>query len=310
MTAPALEAQPGRRSEPVAAGDPRLGCVVLTYNRAAELLRTLEHLSGLPARPEILVVDNASTDGTQQQLRQWFPEVRCLRLKRNLGAAARNVGVRLCERPYVALCDDDTWWEAGSLRAAADLLDAHPRLAVVTARVLIGLERRIDPTCEAMARSPLPAPPGLPGAALLGFLAGASIVRRSALLAAGGFEPRFFLGGEEELLALDLVAAGWSLAYVEALTVHHHPSQQRDAAARRRLLLRNALWTAWLRRPISRALMQTAGLARRALEDAEARAALGEALRGLPWALRRRRVVPREVEQALRLLESEDEEPI
>ena len=130
------------------------------------------------------------------------------------------------------------------------------------------------------------------------------MVRREAFLEAGGFEPRFFLGGEEELLAWDLAAAGWSLAYLESLTVHHHPSPHRDASGRRRLLLRNALWTAWLRRPLSRALRQTAGLARCAVHDVEAGAALDEALRGLPWAWRHRRVLPGEVEQAVRLLES------
>src|SRR5581483_5401490 len=143
--------------------------------------------------PEIVVVDNGSTDGTAAAVRQRFPMVRCLRLARNRGAAARNAGVQACRRPYIALCDDDTWWEPGSLRRAADLLDAHPSLAVLTARVLVGTEDRLDPTCAAMAASPLPAPPGLPGAAILGFLAGASVVRRAAVLAAGGFEPRFFL---------------------------------------------------------------------------------------------------------------------
>lgn len=308
MTAPAVLAETAPLRGPAAGGDPRVGCVVLTHNRSDELLRTVDRLRALSAQPAIVVVDNASSDGTQEQVSRRFPDVRCLRLERNLGAAARNVGVRLCKRPYVALCDDDTWWEDGSLRAAADLLDAHPQLAVVTARVLIGPERRVDPTCLAMARSPIPAPPGLPGAALIGFLAGASMVRRSAFIAAGGFEPRFFLGGEEELLALDLVTAGWSLAYVDSLTVHHHPSLHRDAAARRRLLLRNAMWTAWLRRPLSRALAHTAGLVWRTRRDATARAALREALCGLPWTLRRRRVLPGSIEQALRLLEH-DREP-
>ncbi|HEY7293425.1 MAG TPA: glycosyltransferase family 2 protein, partial [Dehalococcoidia bacterium] len=95
-----------------------------------------------------------------------------------------------------------------------------------------------------------------------------------------------------------------SLAYVDSLVVHHHPSPHRDSAARRRLLARNALWTAWLRRPWSRALAQTAALARRALRDAEARVALAQALRGLPWALRHRRVVSPEIEHGLRLIEA------
>jgi N-acetylglucosaminyl-diphospho-decaprenol L-rhamnosyltransferase len=283
--------------------DPRVGVVVLTHNRARELGGTLERLCALPERPRIVVVDNASTDGTAGLLRCRFPDLACLRLATNTGAAGRNAGVRACDRPYVALCDDDTWWEPGSLRRAADLLEAHPRLAVITAKVLVRQEERVDPTSLEMARSPLRAPPGLPGAPLLGFLAGASMVRRAAFLAVGGFEPRLFLGAEEQLLAIDLARAGWSLAYIEDLIVHHYPSPQRDAQARLRLLARNALWIAWLRRPLGCALRATARAVQRSRRDRVARAALAEALPGLPWVLRHRRVVPAALEQQLRLID-------
>ncbi|MEV4708894.1 glycosyltransferase [Actinoplanes sp. NPDC049316] len=43
---------------------------------------------------------------------------------------ARTIGVRRLDTPYVAFCDDDTWWEPGSLRVAAELLDAYPRIGV------------------------------------------------------------------------------------------------------------------------------------------------------------------------------------
>src|SRR5438874_7851322 len=119
-----------------------------------------------------------------------------MRLDANLGAAARNVGVWLCDRPYVALCDDDTWWEPGGLRRAADLLDAYPGLAVVTAKLLVGPSEDLDAVSQRMAASPVRWPTALPGAPLLGFLAGASVVRRAAFLRAGGFERRLFLGGE------------------------------------------------------------------------------------------------------------------
>jgi GT2 family glycosyltransferase len=62
----------------------------------------------------------------------------------------------------------------------------------------------------------------------------------SAFLDVGGFEPKFFLDGEEELLALDLVARDWKLVYTDQITVHHHPSPHRDPALRRRMLTRNA----------------------------------------------------------------------
>lgn len=284
--------------------DPRVGVVVLTHNRVDELLRTVGELLNLPEQPRIVVIDNASADGTAAAVVERFPTVQCLTLPYNAGAAGRNVGVQLCERPYVALCDDDTWWEPGSLRCAADLLDAHPELALVTGRVLVGESERLAPACLEMAASPLPVPAGLPGAALLGFHAGASMVRRTAFLEAGGFEPRLFLGAEEELLALDLVSAGWHLAYVAEIAVHHYPSMQRDAEGRRRLLLRNSLWVAWLRRPLRRALVRTLAAARLARRDRAARQALLGAVRGLPWVVHRRCAVPSHVERGLRLLEA------
>ena len=91
----------------------------------------------------------------------------------------------------------------------------------------------------------------------MGFLAGASMVRRSAFLQAGGFEPRFFIGGEEELLSIDLASRGWWLCYVPEIVVHHYPSPRRDVFSRRWHLVRNALWFAWLRRPFSSAVRRT-----------------------------------------------------
>ena len=143
----------------------------------------------------------------------------------------------------------------------------------------------------------------MPGPPILGFLAGATIVRRSAFLAAGGFEPRFFVGGEEELLAADLAALGGWLCYVPDLLVYHEPHPHRDSAARRRTMVRNALWFAWLRRPWTGALRKTVRLLREQPSPDIALEGLREALRGLPWVLKQRRVVPSDVERRIRLLE-------
>ncbi len=286
--------------------DPRVAVVMITHNRRDEVLCSLGHLTRLPEQPRIVVVDNASADGTAAAVAERFPQVEVLHAGGNLGAAGRTLGVRHVSAPYVALCDDDTWWEPGSLRRAADLFEAHPRLAVLTARILVGPEEREDPVCAELARSPLPREPGMPGPPLLGFMAGASVVRRSAFLQAGGFEPHLFVGGEEELLAADLAAAGWWLCYDAALTVHHHPSHRRDGGSRRYHLLRNALWFAWMRRPLSSALRRTLKAARAAPRDRASLRGFAAALAGLPWALTRRRVLPPAVERGLRLLESHD----
>jgi N-acetylglucosaminyl-diphospho-decaprenol L-rhamnosyltransferase len=280
----------------------RVTVSVLTYNRAAELAVTLRRiLEGCGGAP-VLVVDNGSTDGTPEVVRSFAPRVRHVRLSHNQGAAGRNTGVLLAQTPYVALCDDDTWWAPGSLARAADALDDHAGLAIVTARVLVGPGQREDPTCAEMANSPLGPAPDLPGSPILGFLAGASMVRRRAFLDAGGFEPRFFLGGEERLLAVDLASRGWSMVYVADAVVHHHPSRVRDTNARRELCARNALWFTWLRRPWRSALGETARVLRRAAGDGAVLRGALRALAGLPWVARRRHVVPLEIERALRLV--------
>ncbi|WP_447598139.1 glycosyltransferase family 2 protein [Nitrospira sp. Nam80] len=281
----------------------RVTVVVLSYNRVQEVLRTLHHLSNLEEHPQIIVVDNGSNDGTASQVAQRYPRVTIIGRDSNIGAAARNAGVERAATPYVALCDDDTWWATGSLRRAADALDAHRSVAVITAKVLVGPEEREDPTSTQMANSPLPRPLGSPGPPILGFLAGASMIRRDAFLGVGGFEPRFFLGGEEALVAYDLAEAGWTMMYLPTAVVHHYPSRLRDSIARRRLLLRNALWVAWLRRPLASAWRETGNALAHLRTDAGLRPAFVDALRGIGWVARKRRRVSARIEEQIRLLE-------
>ena len=287
------------------APDDRVAVVVITHNRAEELEHSLTRVSALPESPHVVVVDNGSTDGTAEMVRERFAHVELVTPGRNLGAAGRNLGVARTTTPYVAFCDDDTWWAPGSISRAADLLDAHPDLAVVTGHIVVEPAGEDDPVCEDMLHSPLPRPPGLPGHPLLSFLAGASVVRRTAFDQAGGFEPRLFLGGEEELLAADLASAGWAMVYVPEVVVHHVASTARDPHLRRRHGIRNTLWFTWLRRPLRSALRRTLGLVRTLPRDRISVAAVAEALAGLPWVLRHRRVVPPGVDERLRLLDAQ-----
>jgi len=276
---------------------------MLTRNRVNDAVHALEHVMAVPEHPPVIVVDNASTDGTPAVLARRFPDVDVIVLLENRGAAARNVGVWRARSPYVAFSDDDTWWAPGSLVRAAAAFDAHPRLAIVSGRMLVGPDEREDATCGLMAASPLPCDPALPGAPVLGFLAGASMVRRSAFLGVGGFDPHLFLGGEAALVAIDLVTAGWSIAHLDDVVVHHHPSVRRDAAGRRRLLLRNLLWVTWLRRPWRSAWRETGRLVVAACRDRGAARGFAAALRGVSWVARRRRVIPPHVDALLRRLD-------
>jgi GT2 family glycosyltransferase len=279
----------------------RASVVVITRDRRPEVMHSLARLLALPERPPVILVDNDSSDGTAEAVEEQYPAVDVVRLSRNRGAAARTVGVERARTPYVAFSDDDSWWAAGALERAADVLDRSPRLGVLAARVLVGPDDRLDPVCGEMRDSPLGEVPGA-GPRVLGFVACGAVVRRSAYLQVGGFHPRYGVGGEEALLALDLTDRGWDCAYVEGVVAHHHPSPVRDRSARRVRELRNDLWTLWLRRPLRGALPGTARVLARVPVDRDVRAGLREALGGGAWVLRERAPVAPATERALRRL--------
>lgn len=280
--------------------DTRVTIVIASRDRRDELVGSIA-----AHRAPVVLMDNASSDGSAEAVRHAHPSVEVVELPTNLGARARTLGVARARTPYVAFADDDSWWAPGSLRAAADLLDAHPDVAVVAARVLVGPEQRPDPFGEVLKGSPLgPDRPGgsglLPGPRVLGFMACGAMVRREAFLQVGGFDPVVRFPGEEERVALDLVAAGHHLVHVETLTVHHHPSRRRHSPeARITAVTRSGLLTAVLRLPWPAVVARI----RAALQGGPAtRAGLRVAVRDLPAALRGRRVVPDEVLAALAVL--------
>lgn len=283
----------GSGARPVAGPD--VTVVVATRNRWADLAGSLPRHEA-----PVLVVDNGSTDGTPELVRRHFPGVRVIELGENRGAPARNVGVQAAATPYVAFADDDSWWAPGSLARAARVLDAHPRLAVLAGRVLVGPNERLDPACVEMAHSPLDRDDDLPGPSVLGFLACGAVVRRSAYLESGGFDDVVFFMGEEERLALDLAARGWGLSYVPEVVAHHHPSLARNRRDREIRSARNRLLTAVLRRPLP-VVVTTASNTLRA--GSTGRAAVLAALPRLPRALAARRTLPPRVEAARRRLD-------
>ncbi|MGX1267863.1 glycosyltransferase family 2 protein [Streptomyces phaeoluteigriseus] len=288
---------------PQLARDGRITVAVITRDRPDSLLRTLDALAALPERPPVVVVDNGSDEATREVVRAHPAAVRLIRPGTNTGAVGRNLAVREATTPYVAFSDDDSWWEPGSLRRAADLLDACPRLGLVAARTLVGPDRAEDPLNAVLAASPLPFEPDLSGRPVLGFLACACVARRDAFLDAGGYHPLIFFGGEETLLAYDLAAGGWGVTYEPSLTARHAPEPGgRDARSHQ--VRRNEVLTLVLRRPLPVALRAGARLAASAVSgEPGARRALREVAVRLPAALARRRPLPARVERAARLLD-------
>jgi glycosyltransferase involved in cell wall biosynthesis len=128
------------------AGHPLVTVVIPTFNRAGTLARALESVAAQVFTDyEVVVVDDGSTDGTAEALSTRIPNLRLVRLARNLGAgAARNVGISASHGKQIAFLDSDDRWEPDKLARQVAALQHAPRniLACTTGFCLHRNQRR------------------------------------------------------------------------------------------------------------------------------------------------------------------------
>ncbi|BCI52063.1 glycosyl transferase [Mycolicibacterium litorale] len=287
---------------------PRTSFVIASRDRAGELASVVARLLDTTECP-IIVVDNDSRDDSVATVNRLAARaagrVQLVELDSNRGAVGRNAGVAAATTPYVAFCDDDSWWQPDAPGIAEQVFDAYPSVGLLAARTIVLPRDEEDAFSRMLAESPLGHPPHLPGPAILGFMSCAAIVRKAAFEQAGGFSDILHFRGEEMLLAVDMTTLGWDLCYYPELVAMHQPSQVRaTTAAQAARVMRNDVLTTWLRRPAGHCLRATGTLLSATLRDTEHARAAGEAVRRLPAVLRRRRRLPDRVERALQLLES------
>jgi GT2 family glycosyltransferase len=236
---------------------PRLSVVVLTHNRAALLERTLrsvlsQHCEGL----EVLVVDNASTDGTRRMLSSAFPGVRVLGLDENTGIRGRNIGFRSARAPLILSLDDDIELSRpGSLECLVARFDTQKDLGALTLKI-----------CEDEAVSefashhwwhPAPRERAQHREFPTEHINEAAVAfRKEALERSGYYYERLFWGGEEWDLVLGMMDQGFEVRYFPLPVRHLAPrgSLNERADPRHVLLVRNRCWIAFRRLPLLSAL--------------------------------------------------------
>ncbi len=126
----------------------KVSVIIPSHNRAGVLPRALDSVldQQLPAL-EIILVDDASDDATEQLIKSRYPQIRYLKLPRNRGvSAARNLGIAEAEGDWIALLDSDDAWLPGKLQAQKDLIEAHPELRLChTEEIWIRNGKRVNP---------------------------------------------------------------------------------------------------------------------------------------------------------------------
>ncbi|MGI8588271.1 MAG: glycosyltransferase family 2 protein [Chloroflexia bacterium] len=233
---------------------PYCSVVIVSWNVRDLLracLRSLPDAAGPGLSVELLVVDNASRDGSAEMVRAEFPDVRLLAEPENLGyARANNLGIVASRGRYTLLLNPDSEMHAGSLAALLAYLEMHPEVGLAGPRLLNtdgspqSSRRRFPTVATAMIES-TPLQSLFPRAGVLrqyyvldrsddeeqevDWVTGACMLaRREALAEVGGFDPRYFMYSEELDLCRKLRDSGWRVGYVPSATVIHHGGQSSD----------------------------------------------------------------------------------
>ena len=223
--------------------------IIVSYNTRQMTLRSLRHLRNALSQPpdsnlttEIIVVDNASTDGTASAIADADPSVHIITQSENVGfGAANNAAMRVARGQWLLLLNSDAFPRPGAIWAMVDFISKSARTGVVGPR-LLNQDGSLQLSCFRFP-SPLQAwsenlwiSSLLPNNRWLGdyrrwphdsvrqvdFVIGACLlVRRAVFEEVGGFDPLFFMYAEETDWQKRVAAAGWNIVFLPQAQVIH-----------------------------------------------------------------------------------------
>lgn len=229
-------------------GIARITAGILSYNRRDSLRRTLDAVLAIPGM-RVLVIDNASTDGSVAMLEEEYssaryPQLRVIFLDENRGIAARNIFFRQVVTDFLLTLDDDSWpRSAGDIDRLRETMIADTRIASVCASC-IHPDTGVAET-EGIERF-ASAGDALHGYDVVNIAAGGSLLRMEAMRETHGYGEAFFWGREENDLAFQLLQRGWRVVYDPRAVVWHTMSPTgRDVYRRLTYVTRNSIWLLW-----------------------------------------------------------------
>ena len=221
-----------------------LSIIIISFNTRDTTLKCLRsvfaHLDGVAA--EVIVVDNASADGSADAVGAEFPQVVLIRNPDNAGfGAANNLAMKQAKGDVFLLLNSDAFLSSGALPAMLKVLDEQPDVGLAGPR-LLNADGSLQRSCYRFPspgvawREALWISAVAPGASFLGDLRGwphdkpyhpewvigaCMMVRRSVYEAVGGFDSKFFMYAEETDWQKRIRAAGWEIAFTPAAQVTH-----------------------------------------------------------------------------------------
>jgi GT2 family glycosyltransferase len=190
----------------------RASFIIVNYNRKDELYltvsRTLSLLEGDILEYEVIVIDNASSDGSVEMIKQEFPTVRLIENKLNIGTSAWNKGFEIALGAYFIVLDDDSQLDTG-LDSALSYLDDNKDVGVLALNITGGAFQTAhwdNLSCYS------------------GFIGCGAILRKELYQKVGGYADWIFLYTNEYEFGIRAMEAGYKILYFADCHVTHRTS--------------------------------------------------------------------------------------
>jgi GT2 family glycosyltransferase len=232
-----------------------LSIIVVSWNTSKLLRQCLVAVTQTTQEldVEVLVVDNASSDGSAAMVRQYFPKAQLIENSENLGfAMANNQAIRASKGRYILLLNSDAFLIEGAAAAMVQFMDLHNEAGIVGAN-LIYPDGKPQPSHSSLPTllSDIKSLLGLDKAALwlhskdrvtneieTGTVSGACLLaRRSMLDQIGLFDDEFFMYSEEVDLCFRAQKSGWKVYHLPFARTIHVGSGSSGPTAKRMLML-------------------------------------------------------------------------
>jgi GT2 family glycosyltransferase len=229
---------------------PLISVAIVTWNRKDDVLTTIKSVYDQSYKNyEVVMVDNSSTDGTVDAVRQAYPDVRVVALERNLGpTGGRNAAIAAAHGEILFFLDSDASLGQDTLAITAEKFKAEQDLGVVACKVINAYTQQLDEVGGRIFSHGAEAEMEFFS---YSFSECGCAIRKEVFERAGMFWDFLFFGREGEELGLRIWDAGYKILYSPHTVVYHRvsPNKRVTGGKREYFDLRNSLYVYLVRYP-------------------------------------------------------------
>jgi GT2 family glycosyltransferase len=222
--------------------------VMLCWQRKDDVRESLTQLKQTTyPNLEVIVVDNASTDGTCEMIECDFPEVRLIKMFKNIGIEAYNIGFANAKGEYIVIIDDDSFPAPQAISRMVQKFESNHKLGVVAFDVRnfyhydeIVIEEDIDPHASAATAPHY----------YMGFNGAGVGIKSDVFKRVGYYPEEFFLYNNEMDVAFKIWNSGYTIEFhSDVISYHKYSPQNRTSWRAPFYYTRNAYWLVWKNMP-------------------------------------------------------------